>query len=512
MAGLPGIPLPLAAAAARTLAERRAEDPLCNFVPTKPQQQFLGSNVSEVWFIAANRAGKSDALAAAISSLARFGHTDPRPAYGPSGIVIRDRAVSIWAISLTFPLGRDVLQPKIFDNGYVPAGQPHKPFVTPWEISSWTQTAQVLRLKNGSMIGFKSCDQRRDIFQGVGRDMVAFDEAPPWAVYDEATMRVEAGRRLLIRGAATLLPPEGMVGGVSWLYPRKIQVFQSMSAPAGLLIVGASIYDNPHLLPEEIARLEEKYPEGSADRRIRLNGEWLPGMAGALAYPPFRRAVHVNPLLSRESREPRLPLMWCLDFNVEPMGTTVFQKVGRIYRGLDEITLETADLPSMAEEFRRRFPEHRAPLYIHGDATGKRRDVQTNKTNYTLILEGLRGLPYPVEMRVPELNPGVTDRINALNCLLCGRDGEVRLELASSMTETIADFEEVLRDKSGGIKKVSNRMDPYCRRTSWTDSIGYMAVYHEPVGSGESGLGRGTRIKQPGYSFSVSTPGGVIRH
>ncbi len=484
--------------------EEIGEQEVYDLTVDHPSHTFIAEGV------VVHNSGKSDALAAAIASFARFGNPDPRPAIGPSGVVLYDRAVSIWAISLTFPLGRDVLQAKIFDNGFVPAGQPHKPFIPPWEIADggWTSTNQVLKLKNGSLVGFKSCDQKRDIFQGVGRDMVAFDEAPPWSIYDEATMRVEAGRRLLIRGAATLLPPEGMIGGVSWLYPKKIQVFQSKGAPAGLLIVGASIYDNPHILPEELARLEAKYPEGSVDRRIRLDGEWLPGMAGALAYPAFHRAVHVNPALGRHVREHRLPLMWNLDFNVEPMGTTVFQRVGRVYRGLDEITLESANDVAIAEEFCRRFPDHGAALWIHGDATGKRRNVQTNKTDYMLILEVLRRLPYPVEMRVPEDNPGVIDRINAVNNLLRGVGGEVRLELAPTMVETIADFEEVLRDKSGGIKKTTNRMDPYCRRTAWTDGIGYMAAYNEPVGSSVGGSGRRlVSVKSPGYSFSG--PGGA---
>jgi len=157
-----------AAAAVKRLAERRAQDALHSWVPTARQAPFIECQESEAWFIAANRSGKSDALAAIIASLARFGRTDPRPAYCPSGAVVYDKAVSIWATSLTFPLGRDILQPKLFDNGFVPAGQPHAPFIPPWEIARWTTTDQVLKLKNGSLIGFKSCDQGRDLFQGEG--------------------------------------------------------------------------------------------------------------------------------------------------------------------------------------------------------------------------------------------------------------------------------------------------------------------------------------------------------
>jgi len=491
-----------AAAAVKRLAERRAQDALHSWVPTARQAPFIECQESEAWFIAANRSGKSDALAAIIASLARFGRTDPRPAYCPSGAVVYDKAVSIWATSLTFPLGRDILQPKLFDNGFVPAGQPHAPFIPPWEIARWTTTDQVLKLKNGSLIGFKSCDQGRDLFQGTGKDMVAFDEAPTYSVYDESTMRVEGGRRMFIRGAVTLLPPEGVIGGVSWLFPKKIQPYLSNQRPAGLVLFGASIYDNPYLLKEEIERLEAKYPEGSPDRRIRLEGEWLPGIGGALAYTAFSRALHVNSALTRDSRDPRLPLLWSLDFNVEPMGTTIWQRIGKVYRGIDELTMEQANLSGLAEEFRRRFPSHNAELWIHGDATGRRRHEQSGRSNYTVLLEHLRGLPYPVVLKVPDQNPSVPDRINAVNLALRGPQGEICVELAPHMVDTIADFEEVLRDSKGGLKKSTNRQDPYCRRTSWTDTVGYMIAWHTPVTYGYGQDARLRKIATPAYAFS----------
>jgi hypothetical protein len=87
--------------------------------------------------------------------------------------------------------------------------------------------------------------------------------------------------------------------------------------------------------------------------------------------------------------------------------------------------------------------------------------------------------------------------------LLRGVHGEVRLEVAPHCIETIADFEEVLRSKDGGIKKSTNRQDPYSRRTAWTDSLGYMAAYNEPVAQ-QIAPQRRLKIASPGYSFSRS--------
>jgi hypothetical protein len=74
------------------------------------------------------------------------------------------------------------------------------------------------------------------------------------------------------------------------------------------------------------------------------------------------------------------------------------------------------------------------------------------------------------------------------------------------MTETIADFEQVLRDKQGKIKKTTNKKDPYFRRTSWTDGFGYMAHYREPASRVAASHRRPSSrpMKQAGYAFGVS--------
>ena len=41
-----------------------------------------------------------------------------------------------------------------------------------------------------SRIGFKSCDQGREKFQGSSLDFVWFDEEPPKDIYEECKMRV----------------------------------------------------------------------------------------------------------------------------------------------------------------------------------------------------------------------------------------------------------------------------------------------------------------------------------
>src|SRR5205823_5786199 len=66
----------------------------------------------------------------------------------------------------------------------------------------------------------------------------------------------------------------------------------------------------------------------------------------------------------------RLPLMWALDFNVDPMCAVVAQVDGEQVRVLEEIVLSRASTYDACEEFSRRFPEHRGGLVVYADASG----------------------------------------------------------------------------------------------------------------------------------------------
>lgn len=496
-------------------AERRRTDPLFTWEPHHKQRLFiqdvLGSEYYENWALWANRAGKTDVGAYCGAHLARFGLPDNeiKPSVGPSAVVY-DRATSGWVVALTSRMNRDVTQPKYFDNGFSPAGSSHAPFIPARELvggstaDGWRVSDQVLKLKNGSIIGFKSVADGRETFQGAGKDWIHFDEEPPQLIYNEATIRIEAGRRLRVFGTCTLLPPEGQVGGVTWVYTEKAKPYLD-GKPTTWKIHQASIYDNPHLLSAEVALLEAKYPESSTERRIRLDGELLPGISGARAYGAFHYGLHV-----RDTRpvEPRRPLCWMLDFNVEPMVSLVGQRIGRIFYVYRELILEEGSIPEMGRYFRSEYPSHQAELWVYGDSTGKNRDAQTAKSDYAVLFNELRGYPVPIRGKVPDSNPRVPDRINAVNRALKDESGEIGVEIDPSCVELIADLEGVLRDPKGGLKKTFNKSDPYIRRTHTSDAFGYWVAYEQPVTSEPLGVKRETQarlttsFKPPSYSFT----------
>lgn len=474
---------------------RRAQDPLWGFKPHPKQQAFidavLGPTCYENWLFAANRAGKSDAGAWAVAHIARFGFPH-EPSFRPT---------IGWVVSLDFPSSRDIVQPKLFDNG-VSGQQSHPPFIPDREIKTWRVSDQVLVLKNGSVIGFKSADSGRAKFQGAERDYVWFDEEPPLEVYEETVMRVPAGRRLKILGTCTLLPQSGHGSGVSWAFDRLIKPWKD--GTAGHQIFTASIYDNPWLSTEEVRRLEAMYPPGSLVRRIRLDGELIAGLSGSRVYSAFDRSIHVSDDLQLS---PHLPICWAWDFNVAPMVSVIGQYQHGKFVVLRECVMEQGSITEMVEWVRDLYPAHPAGIWIYGDATGQSRTAQTGASDYAMIMQGMRSYPSAVRLKIPSTNPLIRDRINAVNRALVDENGTVGVKIdRKQCPELIKDLEEVVYDARGRIKKTTDPKDPYTKRTHVSDAFGYWVVATAPVAPWihSSGVWRAqpVTIPKPRYAFT----------
>ena len=350
------------------------------------------------------------------------------------------------------------------------------PFIPEREIEDWRVSDQILKLKNGSLIGFKSADSGRKKFQGTEKDWAHVDEEPDVGIYEEITIRV-GQRPLNLFGTCTLLPPEGQTGGVTWVYDQKVMPWKQKKNP-DIGIFTSSIYENYHIDSEEIARLESIYPLGSIQRRIRLDGELIGGVSGARVYNGFSSEINVR---AQPEIQLRRPLAWVWDFNVEPMVSLIGQREKNLFRVYREIIHEEGDIPGMCEDFHMIHPFHLAPIHVYGDAKGRDRSHHDNSTSYTLIFNNMKDYPAPLQMRVPEKNPSVTSRINSVNAAFRDEEGVVCCEVDPRCEELIKDFDQVLSDGRQGIKKVYNRKDSYSRRTHTSDAFGYWTAFEAPV-------------------------------
>ena len=140
-----------------------------------------------------------------------------------------------------------------------------------------------LRIKNVfggiSTIGFKSCDQGREKFQGSSLDFVWFDEEPPQEIYDECRMRV-LDRKGDIFGTMTPLK------GLTFIYD---EIYLNKHGSKEVWCEFMDWTDNPFLDKSEVKLLSESIPDDKLESR--KYGRFA--SSSGLVYPEFDENVHV---------------------------------------------------------------------------------------------------------------------------------------------------------------------------------------------------------------------------
>jgi len=248
--------------------------------------------------------------------------------------------------------------------------------------------------------------------------------------------------------------------GYDWIYQR----FLHKPVP-GYGCIRAQAFENRFLLdrtPDYYERLESSYDPKFY--RQEVLGEYV-NSRGDRAYHCFDAGVHV----AVQDYDPGELLMWALDFNVSPMSSVLLQwREGRLVV-IDEIILQRATTEEASMEFENRFRQHRGPLEIFGDASG--RNLHTTGTNdYAILQRHLARAGFrEFRLRVPPSNPSVLNRVRQVNALLTNAAGEVRLEIDPRCRELIRDLEEVVFKPDSGV--IDKLRDP--QRTHASDALGY---------------------------------------
>jgi Terminase RNaseH-like domain len=178
------------------------------------------------------------------------------------------------------------------------------------------------------------------------------------------------------------------------------------------------------------------------------------------------------------------PLIWALDFNVDPMCSVVahVDRKGEV-SVLDEIALHRATTEQACEEFERRFGLPTAGVVVYGDASGAAMNT-TGYSDYQVIRSYFAARQAKVSYRVPKANPPVRDRVSLVNARLRNARGEVQLFIDPKCKELIDDFEQVsYQEDSTQVDKDKDR-----RRTHLSDALGYLIWQEDRKGTiGERG-------------------------
>ena len=254
------------------------------------QLAFHMCNKKNRWVFGGNRSGKTECGAVETVWLARGIHPYRQ----------NKKDVSIWVVSLSSQVQRDVAQSKVLS--YI-----NPVWIKDVVMSSGRKDSpqggiiDYILIENifggTSRIGFKSCDQGREKFQGMSLDYVWFDEEPPEDIYKECKMRV-LDRSGEIYGTMTPLK------GLTWVYNT---IYLNENNDGEVWCEFMEWGDNPYLNQKEIAELSKTL--SGEELEARRYGKFMSN--GGQVYSEFDESVNVI--------EPfNVPKEWYDNISIDP--------------------------------------------------------------------------------------------------------------------------------------------------------------------------------------------------
>jgi len=264
--------------------------------------------------------------------------------------------------------------------------------------------------------------------------------------------------------------------GYDWVY--RMFVSDQLS---GYKLIYAPAFQNHHILakiPDFYKRLEGTYD----DRLYRQEvlGEYL-SMDGNRVYSAFAEQDHVTDV----AVDPRKPLYWALDFNVDPMSSVIAQIDSGNVRVVDEIVIRQASTKDACMAFEKKYGGHPSGVVIYGDSSGHTQQT-SGTSDYDMVQDYFREMSdLKVSLRAAKSNPAVRERVNLMNRMLRSAAGEVRMVVDRKCKELIKDFVQVCyKSESGEVDKERDRL-----RTHTSDALGYLvwAECRPKVQIGEKG-------------------------
>lgn len=347
-----------------------------NYEPHEKQVVFHSSNMPEKVFIGGNRSGKT--IASVNECIWRLTKTHPfRPELNEISGPVRGRLVCVSFVDglekIILPLFKNWMPVKYLKN-------------MSWE-DSYSPAKRTLTLNDGSFIEFMSYDQETEKFAGTSRHFCAFDEEPPFTVWQECKMRL-----LDTEGEwwIAMTPVEGM----TWIFTDIYELWKEGKRPY-TLVLEVNTDDNPHLTErgKEIAFGDMS----DEDREMRKAGGF--NEYRGLVYKDFREDLHVRePIIPHPRDRPQIytsldtgfrhPAVW-LWHAVYPDGRVItFHEISRA-----EMTVE--NLAKLVHEYEktvlRKAGWSQSDIIRVGDPNGM---IQTKEhTGTSLITEyAMRGL------------------------------------------------------------------------------------------------------------------------
>jgi hypothetical protein len=355
------------------------------------------------------------------------------------------------------------------------AWNPLKELTRPYWASKPQESDLRIELKGGGTIALRGADSY-DSLRGEGLDFVVLDEyasmAP--AAWKQVLRPALADRQ---GGALFIGTPHG--------FNHFYELYESAQSQPDWATFHFSTEEGGNVSAEELQSAARELDERVYRQEFRASFE---NLTSGRVYYAFER-TDVKPV----EYDPRFPLCWSLDFNIDPASSVLCQIVhGRVHV-LDEIVLRDSSTYEVCQEFARRTkiwveslePYGSVAVSVYGDATGESRRSAASRTDWEIVREFFRSHPreYKASFKVTSRNPEVKDRINCVNAVISNAHRERRLTVSPKCQQLIRDLEQVSWKNDANGNPIGDLDRSERLRTHTSDALGYLIASEFPMRS-----------------------------
>ncbi len=343
------------------------------------------------------------------------------------------------------------------------AWKPLKLMTRPYWASKPNETDLRIELITGGTICLRGADNY-DSLRGDGLDFIILDEyasidREAWPEVLRPALADKQGRALFI----------GTPRGYNHFY----DLYQAAREKPDWAKFQFTTEEGGNVTRQELESATHELDQRTYRQEFQASFE---NVAAGLVYYAFDHTKNLETL----RYDPQLPLFWSLDFNVNPMCSVIGQRDRDRVHILDELALPDSKTWHTCDAFLERIGSwgrlspHTTSIDVYGDATGGGRHSSASFTDWQMVKDFFKRVPYQVRYRVPSSNPLVKDRTNCVNAMLCNQAGERRLQIDPGCKQLILDFERVhwKVDLNGNTLAEIDGSDPM--RTHVSDALGYM--------------------------------------
>ncbi|MGB1952225.1 MAG: terminase large subunit domain-containing protein [Marinobacter sp.] len=317
---------------------------------------------------------------------------------------------------------------------------------------------------NGGIVQLKGAENR-DGLRGVSLSSAVLDE---FAFMDQEVWSEVIRPATSDRQAPVLF----ITSPAGWNWAKDLYDYAAAGKDKNWKALTFTTEQGGNVKREEIEAARRELPERTFRQEYLASFETLANRV----YSYFDR--HANVTRTLPDPDSAAELYVGIDFNVDPISAVVAIKAVDQLHIIDEIVIPNSNTTELAQEIRRRYPEHKIRAYP--DPSGKARKTSAigGVTDFTILEQaGFRVI-------APKKAPAVADRINEVQAMLCNTNGDRRLFIHPGCSELIKGLDGMT------YKRGTSDPDKTLGLDHVTDALGYLVHSEFPIRRAVADIGR----------------------